>query len=71
MINNFLKLLAINGLSLYAIYILLKRQRNKKVYNGLIEMIGDTPLIYIKSLSKLTNCHIYVKYTIYRLNVNL
>lgn len=61
----------LNGISLIGFYAYMRRKRNKRVYRSLIEMIGDTPMIYLKSLSKLTNCEIYVCFIKKRQNVNL
>jgi cysteine synthase len=35
--------------------------KNLRVRNGILDMMRDTPLIYIKSLSELTGCKIYGK----------
>ena len=43
-------------------FFFLRRLASKfKVRKGLEELIGDTPLVYIESLSELTGCHIYGK----------
>ena len=35
--------------------------KNLRVRNGILDMMRDTPLVYIKSLSELTGCKIYGK----------
>ena len=37
------------------------RKKDKQVKKGILDIMKDTPLIYIKSLSELTNCEIYGK----------
>ncbi|KAJ3120818.1 hypothetical protein HK098_004216 [Nowakowskiella sp. JEL0407] len=53
-------------LLLYNIYVTLSRKRNRKnksevILDGVEDLIGDTPLIKINSLSKLTGCEILGK----------
>lgn len=37
------------------------KKKEKKVKKGILEMMKNTPLLYIKSLSELTGCEIYGK----------
>jgi hypothetical protein len=37
------------------------RKKSNRVRDGILDMMHDTPLIYIKSLSELTGCKIYGK----------
>lgn len=62
MLENISKFLLLNSLGLFAIYYYIRRKQSKRVYSNIMEMVGNTPLLYLKSLSKLTNCHIYVDY---------
>ena len=39
----------------------LKKNENKKIKGSILEMMKETPLLYIKSLSELTGCKIYGK----------
>lgn len=51
--------------SLYSLYLLYQNQKRTNLpeakENGLTDLIGNTPLVKIKSLSKLTGCEIYAK----------
>jgi cysteine synthase A len=38
-----------------------KKKKNKKFRNGLIDAIGNTPLIRINSLSDATGCEVNIK----------
>ncbi len=45
-------------------YLRLKSSKKKKdelKNSGILQLIGSTPLIYLESLSNLTQCHIYAK----------
>jgi cysteine synthase A len=37
------------------------RKKNNRLRHGVIDLMRDTPIIYIKSLSELTGCEIYAK----------
>jgi len=39
----------------------LKKNKNHNVKSSMLELMKNTPLIYIKSLSELTGCNIYGK----------
>ena len=43
------------------IYKKLNKNKNSKIKGSILEMMKETPLLYIKSLSELTGCKIYGK----------
>ncbi len=44
-----------------SIYLFLKgRKKVSPIKESLLDLIGNTPIIHLKSLSKLTGCNIYV-----------
>lgn len=49
------------GILLYKGVKLLKNKSNKKIKNGILDLMKDTPILYIKSLSDITGCKIYAK----------
>ena len=61
--NIFLSVITL-GLSIKCFRMAKKASKleNRNIKNNVIELIGNTPLIYLESLSKLTKSHIYVKY---------
>jgi hypothetical protein len=40
--------------------IILKVKKRKIIKKNILEYVGNTPLIYLKSLSEATSCEIYV-----------
>ena len=39
-----------------------KAKSKSKIKNDLFDLIGNTPIVYLKELSILTNCKIYVQF---------
>ncbi len=60
--TNIILSVIILGLSIKCIRMARKASRleNRNIKRNVIELIGNTPLIYLESLSRLTKCHIYV-----------
>lgn len=47
-------------IGLLSFLLISKRKKKQIVKRRMIDLIGHTPLIYIKSLSEALNCEIYV-----------
>ena len=58
--NKLLVALGITTLAALVTFSLLKRKKKTIQKKRMIDLIGNTPLIYLKSLSEALGCEIYV-----------